>query len=173
MTRSDIVEKLTERFEKITHSFSFSDVEKRLNDKNIKSLIKMEETGGEPTVVYYDNELDKYFIFDASIDSPIGRRSLCFDDLALNSRKKFKPDGSALGMANDFGIEILNEDDYRLLQSFINVDLKTSSWVATPEDIRKLGGALFGDKRYNQVFIYHNGADSYYESRGFRGKIGI
>jgi hypothetical protein len=133
----------------------------------------MESTGGEPDVISYDKKLDEYTFVDCSKESPIGRRSLCYDRKALESRKKNKPENSALDLADRIGIKILDESDYRRLQTLGNFDMKTSSWIKTPKEIRDLGGALFCDFRYNTVFVYHNGAESYYQSRGFRGLIRI
>lgn len=141
--------------------------------EKLRTLYEMENTGGEPDVISYDKEKDEYTFCDCSDESPKGRRSICYDNEALLSRKEFKPKTSAVAMASDIGIEILTEHDYRELQKLGNFDLKTSSWLKTPEEIRKLKGAIFGDKRYNQVFIYHNGAESYYAARGFRGKLTI
>lgn len=133
----------------------------------------MERTDGEPDVVGYDKKTDEYHFADCSAESPKGRRSLCYDRDALNSRKEHKPVNSAIDLANEIGIEILNEEQYRELQTLGNFDLKTSSWVKTPDDIRKLGGAIFCDRRYNNVFLYHNGAESYYAARGFRGVLKV
>jgi hypothetical protein len=133
----------------------------------------MEETGGEPDVIGFDKKTDEYIFCDCSSESPSGRRSLCYDLDALNSRKEHKPKSSALEMANSIGIEILDEEQYRLLQTFGDFDTKTSSWIKTPSKIRTLGGALFCDKRYGTVFLYHNGAESYYANRGFRGLIRV
>lgn len=148
-------------------------VQTRLETKPEKlwSLNEMERTGGEPDVVSYDEERDEYIFFDCSPESPAGRRDLCYDYEAWESRKAFKPDGSAVDMALAMGIEMLTEDQYRELQKLGEFDTKTSSWIATPSDIRRLGGALFCDRRYNHVFTYHNGASSYYASRGFRGSL--
>jgi hypothetical protein len=137
------------------------------------SLFLMEASGGEPDVVGYDETADQYIFFDCSAESPAGRRSLCYDSQALESRKANKPANSALGLAADMGIEILTEEQYRALQNLGEFDLKTSSWVATPAAIRALGGAIFCDRRYNNVFVYHNGAESYYASRGFRGSLKV
>lgn len=134
------------------------------------ALYEMERTGGEPDVVIFEN---KSVFIDCSKESPEGRRNVCYDAEALESRKKFKPKTSALSMAKDMGIELLNESEYKHLQTLGDFDLKTSSWIDTPNEIRKLGGALFGDKRYNNTYIYHNGAESYYSSRGFRGLLKI
>ncbi len=137
------------------------------------SLDEMETTGGEPDVVGHDKKTGEYIFYDCSAESPKGRRSICYDHQALESRKEHKPENSAINMAADMGIEILTEEQYRELQQLGNFDLKTSSWVKTPADIRKLGGAIFCDRRYNTVFVYHNGAESYYGARGFRGSLRI
>jgi hypothetical protein len=137
------------------------------------SLSQMEKTGGEPCVLYYSEADDTYTFCDFSKESPKERRSLCYDRAALESRKKHKPKSSALDMAADMGITLMTETDYKKLQSLGTFDTKTSSWLHTPQEIRKLGGAIFADCRYNQVFIYHNGAESYYAARGFRGIINI
>ncbi|HLT07848.1 MAG TPA: DUF4256 domain-containing protein [Cyclobacteriaceae bacterium] len=139
----------------------------------IWSLNEMEETGGEPDVIGYDKAKDEYIFCDCSPESPKGRRSVCYDPEALESRKEHKPKHSALGMAKEIGIELLDEEQYVELQRLGRFDTKTSSWVATPSDVRKLGGAIFGDWRYGRVFIYHNGAESYYGARGFRGLLRI
>ena len=133
----------------------------------------MEITGGEPDVIDYDEKTNEYIFYDCSLESPIGRRNVCYDNEALESRKKNKPENSAIGMAVDMGIEILTEEQYKELQRLWNFDLKTSSWVKTPDKIRKLGGAIFCDRRYNTVFVYHNGAESYYSVRGFRGSLRV
>lgn len=135
------------------------------------SLSEMESTGGEPDVVGIDAKTGDFIFYDCSAESPKGRRSLCFDREALESRKEYKPGNTALDMATTMGIELLTEEQYRELQKLGNFDTKTSSWVKTPDEIRKLGGALFCDRRYNHVFVYHNGADSYYAVRGFRGML--
>jgi hypothetical protein len=135
------------------------------------SLNEMEETGGEPDVIGHDKKTGEYIFYDCSAESPKGRRSVCYDHEALESRKEHKPENSAIEMAADMGIEILTEEQYRELQQLGKFDTKTSSWVKTPADIRKLGGALFCDRRYDTVFVYHNGADSYYAARGFRGAL--
>ncbi len=137
------------------------------------SLNEMERTGGEPDVVGYDNKTNEYVFNDCSAESPKGRRSLCYDREALESRKEFKPENNAMDVAAAMGIELLTEEKYRELQKLGNFDTKTSSWVKTPSDIRKLGGAIFCDCRYNNVFVYHNGAESYYNARGFRGSLRI
>jgi len=137
------------------------------------SLNEMEMTGGEPDVVGYDPTTGEYIFFDCAAESPKGRRSICYDREALESRKEHKPKDSAAGMAADMGIELLTEAQYRELQQLGAFDLKTSSWVRTPAGIRELGGALFCDRRYNTVFLYHNGAESYYAARGFRGSLRV
>ncbi len=144
-----------------------------VNPEKLWSLNAMEETGGEPDVVGYDKKADKYIFFDCSAESPNDRRSLCYDHEALEKRKEHKPADSAINMASEMEIEILTEEEYRELQNLGNFDTKTSSWVKTPEEIRKLGGAVFCDRRYNTVFLYHNGADSYYAARGFRGSLRV
>jgi len=141
--------------------------------KKMWSLFEMERTGGQPDVVAYDKDNDEYIYYDCSPESPDGRRSLCYDREALELRKENKPRNSALDMAALMGIDLLTEEQYRELQKFGNFDTKTSSWVKTPPEIRKLGGALFCDRRYDHVFVYHNGAESYYAARGFRGSIRI
>lgn len=137
------------------------------------SLNEMEVTGGEPDVVGYDETTGEVIFFDCSAETPKGRRSICYDGEALESRKEHKPANSAVGMATDMGIELLSEEQYRELQKLGSFDLKTSSWVKTPESIRKLGGAIFCDRRYDTVFTYHNGAESYYGVRGFRGSLRV
>src|SRR6478735_7298082 len=137
------------------------------------SLQQMEATGGEPDVVSYDKKMDEYIFYDCSAESPKNRRSICYDHEALESRKEHKPENSAVEMATDMGVELLSEEEYRDLQKLGNFDTKTSSWIITPANIRKLGGALFCDRRYDTVFLYHNGAESYYAARGFRGKLRV
>lgn len=137
------------------------------------SLSEMERTGGEPDVVGYDKKTGEYIFYDCAAESPKGRRSVCYDREALEARKEHKPKDSALDMARAIGIELLTEEQYRELQQLGNFDTKTSSWVKTPSEIRKLGGALFCDRRYDHVFLYHNGADSYYAARGFRGSLRV
>ena len=139
--------------------------------KKLRSLREMEMTGGEPDVIGRDKDTGAYVFCDCSAESPKGRRSICYDREALNARKENKPKNSAVDMAAAIGIEILTEEQYRELQTLGNFDTKTSSWVKTPADIRKLGGAIFCDRRYNRVFVYHNGAESYYAARGFRGLL--
>ncbi|HNQ15187.1 MAG TPA: DUF4256 domain-containing protein [Pyrinomonadaceae bacterium] len=143
------------------------------NPEKLRSLFEMEKTGGEPDVVGRDPKTGEFIFFDCSAESPSGRRSLCYDREALDSRKEHKPENSALDMAAEIGIEILTEDEYRELQKLGKFDLKTSSWVRTPERIRKLGGAVFCDRRYDTIFLYHNGASSYYAARGFRGSLRV
>lgn len=137
------------------------------------SLNEMEMTGGEPDVVVYDKKTGEYIFYDCAPESPKGRRSICYDHEALEARKEHKPKDSAINMAADMGIEILNEEQYRELQQVGIFDIKTSSWIETPANIRKLGGALFCDRRYETVFLYHNGAESYYAARGFRGSLRV
>ncbi len=137
------------------------------------SLHEMERTGGEPDVVAWDKKTGEYVFYDCSAESPKGRRSICYDEKALEDRKEHKPADSAMHMAAAMGIELLDEEQYRALQELGTFDLKTSSWILTPAPVRKLGGALFCDRRYNQVFLYHNGADSYYAARGFRGALRV
>ncbi|MFD1771237.1 DUF4256 domain-containing protein [Sphingobacterium suaedae] len=167
---------LQQRFEKneTRHvGLKWSAVEERLlaDPGKLWSLEQMEQTGGEPDVVSYDKERDQYVFFDCAAESPKGRRSVCYDRAALDARKAHKPTTSAMDMAKEMGIEILTEEQYRNLQQLGEFDLKTSTWVKTPDAVRKLGGAIFCDRRYGQVFTYHNGADSYYGARGFRGAL--
>lgn len=167
---------LESRFEKNMQRHSgikWEEVEKKLksNSAAVAVLKRMEDTGGEPDVVSF--EKNKIIFCDCSPESPKERRSLCYDRKALNSRKENKPVNSAVDLANEIGIEILSEQQYRMLQEVGKFDLKTSSWVKTPEEIRDLGGAIFCDRRYDKVFLYHNGADSYYAARGFRGFLTI
>ena len=144
-----------------------------VHPEKLWSLNEMERTGGEPDVVSYDEVKDEYTFYDCVAETPKGRRSVCYDLEALESRKKHKPENNAMDMATAMGIEILTEEQYRALQKIETFDKKTSSWVQTPADIRKLGGALFCDFRYGHVFVYHNGADSYYSARGFRGSLTV
>jgi hypothetical protein len=144
-----------------------------VNPEKIWSLHEMERTGGEPDVVEQEIQTEEYHFYDCSPESPKGRRSVCYDRESLESRKEHKPANNAVDMAISMGIEILTEEQYRALQKMVPVDTKTSSWVMTPAEIRKLGGALFCDRRYNQVFVYHNGAESYYAVRGFRGLLRV
>jgi hypothetical protein len=149
------------------------EIKLRSNQEKLWSLEQMERTGGEPDVVGFDNRTGEYVFFDCSPESPKGRRSLCYDREALDSRKEFKPANSVVDFANEMEIELLNEEQYRALQQLGNFDIKTSSWVKTPVEIRALGGAIFCDLRYNTVFTYHNGAESYYAARGFRGSLRV
>ena len=153
----------------------WSKVEAKLkaNSEKLWSLDEMERTEGEPDVVGYDSKTGEYIFYDCSPESPKGRRSICYDHEALEKRKEHKPKDSAINMAEEMGIQILNESEYRELQKLGKFDAKTSSWIETPADIRKLGGAVFSDFRYNTVFVYHNGADSYYAARGFRGSLRV
>jgi Protein of unknown function (DUF4256) len=176
--REELIQNLKIRFENnmVRHqNIEWSNVQAKLKANSVKlwSLNEMERTGGEPDVVDYDRENDEYIFYDCSKESPKGRRSICFDREALESRKKHKPENNAIDMAASMDIELLTEEQYRALQNLGNFDMKTSSWVQTPSDIRKLGGALFCDFRFGHVFVYHNGADSYYGSRGFRGSLRV
>jgi len=148
-------------------------LDRDVSGEKLWSLSEMEITGGEPDVVGQDNKTNEYIFYDCSAESPKGRRSLCYDREALDSRKENKPVNSAIEMATTMGIELLTEEQYRELQKLENFDLKTSSWVKTPVEIRKLGGALYCDRRYDHVFVYHNGADSYYAARAFRGSLRV
>lgn len=176
--RAELLKILKDRFEKNMKRHKGADwdkLEEKLKAAPAKlwSISEMEATGGEPDVVDYDKKTGEYIIYDCSAESPKGRRSTCYDHEALEARKENKPKDSAINMAADMGIEILTEEEYRYLQELGAFDTKTSSWVVTPADIRKLGGAVFCDRRYNTVFRYHNGAESYYAARGFRGSIRI
>lgn len=153
----------------------WAEVQARLeaNPEKLWSLNEMERTGGEPDVIGHDRGTGEYVFCDCSAESPKGRRSFCYDREALESRKEHKPENDAVGMATAMGIELLTEEQYRELQRLGDFDTKTSSWVKTPSDIRKLGGAIFCDRRYNTVFVYHNGAESYYAARGFRGSLRV
>lgn len=169
---------LKTRFEGNTsrhEGLEWSSVEKKLldNPEKLWTLGQMERTEGGPDVVGYDEDSDEYIFMDCSAESPKGRRSLCYDRAAHESRKKNKPESSAEDVAREMGMEILTEEQYRALQELGEFDKKTSSWVVTPEDIRKAGGALFCDRRYGHVFLYHNGAESYYAARGFRGMVRV
>jgi hypothetical protein len=144
-----------------------------VNTEKLWSLNEMERTGGEPDVVAYDTKTNEYIFYDCSPESPNGRRSLCYDREALDSRKEFKPENNVIDMATSMGIELLSEEQYRYLQQLENFDTKTSSWLKTPDEIRKLGGAIFADFRYGTVFVYHNGVQSYYAARGFRGLLWV
>ena len=176
--REELFEVLKNRFEKnmFRHKgLEWNKVRGKLeaNPLKLNSLNEMEITGGEPDVVDYVKQTGEYIFYDCSEESPIGRRSLCYDREALESRKEHKPKNNAIDMASDMGIELLDEEQYRGLQKLGKFDTKTSSWVKTPADIRKLGGAIFCDRRYDTVFVYHNGAESYYAARGFRGFLKI
>lgn len=176
--REELLKGLKARFEKNMHrhkGLEWDKVKAKLdaNPEKLWSLGEMEKTGGEPDVVGYDEKQNEYIFYDCSAESPKGRRSVCYDREALESRKKHKPENNAVDMATAMGIELLTEEQYRTLQKLENFDLKTSSWVQTPSDIRKLGGALFCDCRFGHVFLYHNGADSYYGVRGFRGSLRV
>ena len=176
--REDLLKTLKARFEKNMNrhkGLEWVKVHAKLqaNTEKLYSLNEMEITGGEPDVVGYDKKTSEYIFYDCSAESPKERRSLCYDHEALEKRKEHKPEDSAINMAADMGIEILTEEQYRELQQLGEFDTKTSSWVKTPADIRKLGGAIFCDRRYNTVFVYHNGAESYYAARGFRGSLRI
>ncbi|RYY37064.1 MAG: DUF4256 domain-containing protein [Sphingobacteriaceae bacterium] len=173
-----LISTLKIRFEKNTNrhkGINWANVQAKLEADAGKlwSLNDMENTGGEPDVVGYDEASDEYIFFDCVTESPKERRSLCYDRKALNSRKEYKPANSAIDLAAEMGIELLTEEQYRYLQQLGDFDTKTSSWLATPDAIREHGGAIFGDKRYKHVFIYHNGAESYYAARGFRGCLRV
>jgi hypothetical protein len=174
----ELLKTLKDRFEKNMNrhkGLEWAKIQAKLeaNPEKLSSLNAMESTGGEPDVLGYDKKTDEFIFYDCSAESPKGRRSLCYDREALESRKAHKPNNSAMDMAAAMGIEILTEEEYRELQTLGSFDTKTSSWVITPSDIRELGGALFCDRRYNTVFVYHNGADSYYGARGFRGSLRV
>lgn len=176
--REEILEILKARFEKNINrhkGLEWAEVQAKLetNTEKLWSLIEMERTGGEPDVIVHDQQAGEYIFYDCSAESPKGRRSVCYDREALESRKQHKPQNNAIDMAADMGIEILTEEQYRELQKLGNFDTKTSSWVKTPAAIRKLGGAIFCDRRYDTVFVYHNGAESYYAARGFRGSLRV
>ncbi|GAB2780674.1 DUF4256 domain-containing protein [Rhabdobacter roseus] len=176
--REDLLRVLKARFEKNTDrhpGLQWADVQARLeaNPEKLWTLDDMEETGGEPDVIGYDEATSEYLFCDCSPESPKGRRSICYDHQALESRKEHKPANSALGMAAEMGVELLTEEQYRALQQLGKFDTKTSSWIKTPDDIRKLGGALFCDRRFDHVFVYHNGAESYYGARAFRGLLRV
>jgi len=175
---SILLKELKTRFEKNKgrhKGIEWDNVQAKLEARPDKlwSLNEMEQSGGEPDVVSYDKKMDEYIFYDCSAESPKNRRSICYDDEALESRKEHKPENSAVEMATDMGVELLSEEEYRDLQKLGNFDTKTSSWIITPANIRKLGGALFCDRRYDTVFLYHNGAESYYAARGFRGKLRV
>ena len=176
--REELLKTLKTRFEKNMNrhkGLGWANVQAKLEANNDKlwSLDDMEVTGGEPDVVGYDKKTGEFIFYDCSAESPKGRRSLCYDRKALDARKEHKPTNSAIDMATEMGIEILTEEQYRELQKLGEFDTKTSSWVATPANIRKLGGAIFCDRRYDTVFMSHNGADSYYAARGFRGSLRV
>src|SRR6266478_5474489 len=172
--REELLRALKARFEKHMNrhkGLEWAKVQAKLeaDTETLWSLHEMERTGGEPDVVGFDKETGEYIFYDCSAESPKGRRSLCYDREALESRKEHKPENNAIDMASAMGINLLTEQEYRELQQLGNFDTKTSIWVKTPSDIRKLGGAIFADYRYGNVFVYHNGAESYYAARGFRG----
>jgi hypothetical protein len=174
--QEELIKKLKSRFEKNTKlhkGIEWSKVETRLQAKpdKLAVLAEMEATGGEPDVIGIDKKNGEVIFYDCAAESPKDRRSLCYDRQALDERKEFKPKDSAVDMAASIGVELLTEEEYRQLQQLGKFDLKTSSWLLTPAPIRKLGGSIFGDRRYDTVFVYHNGAQSYYAARGFRGKL--
>ncbi len=176
--REDLLKALKTRFEKNMKrhkGIEWAKVRDRLekNTQKLWSLNEMESTGGEPDVVGYDKKTGEYIFYDCSAESPKGRRSICYDYEGWESRKEHRPENNAMDMAADMGIEILTEEQYHELQQFGEFDTKTSSWIMTPDPIRALGGALFCDRRYNHVFVYHNGAQSYYGSRAFRGSLRV
>jgi hypothetical protein len=176
--REQLLQTLKARFEENMNrhkGFEWAQVQARLeaNPEKLRSLFEMERTGGEPDVVGHDQKTGEYIFYDCSAESPKGRRSICYDHEALESRKEHKPEDDAMDMAAAMSIELLTEERYRELQKLGKFDTKTSSWVKTPSAIRKLGGALFCDRRYDTVFVYHNGAESYYAARGFRGSLRV
>jgi len=176
--RDELLTTLKSRFETNIHrhkGMEWSEVQLKLEASpgKVWSLNEMERTGGEPDVVGFDRETGEYIFFDCSPESPAGRRNVCYDREALESRKSFPPGDNAVGLAAKMGIELLTEEQYRELQKHGDFDSKTSSWIKTPDSIRKLGGALFADRRYGNVFVYHNGASSYYAARGFRGSLRV
>ena len=174
--RDELLGVLKARFEKNMNrhkGLDWANVEAKLGPEKLWSLNEMEKSGGEPDVVGFDKKSGEYVFYDCSAESPKGRRSVCYDREALDARKENKPANSAVDIAAAMGVELLTEEQYRELQKLGSFDLKTSSWVKTPADIRKLGGALYCDRRYNHVFLYHNGADSYYAARGFRGALRV
>ena len=176
--REELLGALKARFEKNMNrhkGLEWANVQAKLeaNAEKLWSLSEMERTGGEPDVIGHDKKTGEYILYDCSAESPKGRRSVCYDREALESRKENKPEDSAIDMAAAMDIELLTEEQYRELQKLGNFDTKTSSWVKTPSDIRKLGGALFCDRRYDTVFVYHNGAESYYAARAFRGSLRV
>lgn len=175
---SELLNILRKRFEKNMNrheNLDWSKIEEKLNlnPSKLWSLNEMEISGGEPDIVDYDEKTNEYIFFDCSAESPKGRRSFCYDREALDARKEHKPQNDVLTAAKEMGVEILSEEQYRHLQTLGKFDLKTSSWIKTPKEIRELGGALFCDRRYNTVFVYHNGADSYYAARAFRGFLTV
>jgi hypothetical protein len=176
--RAELLTELKERFEKNMKrhkGLEWAKIEARLDayDGKLWSLHEMERTGGEPDVVRFDKKHGEYTFFDCSAESPKGRRSLCYDRQAWEARKEHKPESNAVDVANAMGIEILTEEEYRALQELGEFDLKTSSWVQTPVEVRSLGGAIFCDRRFGRVFTYHNGAESYYAARAFRGSVKV
>ncbi|GAA4310727.1 DUF4256 domain-containing protein [Mucilaginibacter gynuensis] len=176
--RDELLATLKARFEKNMNrhtGIEWANVQAKLvaTPEKLWSLDEMEITGGEPDVVGYDEKASKYIFYDCTAESPKGRRSICYDHEALEARKEHKPANSAVEMARDMGVELLTEEQYRELQKLGKFDTKTSSWIKTPADIRKLGGAIFADFRYGTIFIYHNGAESYYAGRGFRGALRV
>jgi hypothetical protein len=176
--REELLTTLKARFEKNMNrhkGLEWVRVQAKLeaSPEKLSSLNQMETTGGEPDVVGFDKKTGEYIFYDCSVESPKGRRSLCYDREALEARKEHKPKDSAIDVATALGVELLTEEQYRQLQKLGEFDTKTSSWVKTPPEIRKLGGAVFCDRRYNTVFLYHNGADSYYAARGFRGSLRV
>jgi hypothetical protein len=176
--RNELIRALQVRFEKNMNrhkGLEWADIQAKLdaNSDKLGSLNEMERTGGEPDVVGYDSKTGEYIFYDCAVESPDGRRSVCYDREGLESRKEHKPENNAVDMAAAMNVELLTEAQYRELQKLGNFDTKTSSWVKTPPEIRKLGGALFCDRRYDHVFLYHNGAESYYGSRGFRGSLRV
>jgi len=176
--REELLKALKTRFEKNMNrhkGLEWATLQAKLeaNTEKLWSLNEMERTGGEPDVVDYDKKTDEYIFYDCSAESPKGRRNDCYDREAQEARKEHKPENNAIDMAAAIGIELLNEDQYRELQKLGEFDTKTESWIQTPTDIRRLGGALFCDRRYDKVFVYHNGAESYYAARGFRGSLRV
>jgi hypothetical protein len=178
--REELFRTLKARFEKnmnLHNNIEWVNVKAKLDTQvggeKLWSLNEMERTGGEPDVVGYDKKTGEYIFYDCSAESPKNRRSVCYDRAALESRKEYKPQNSAMDMAAAMSIELLTEEQYRELQQLGNFDLKTSSWIQTPTEIRKLGGTIFCDRRYNHVFVYHNGAESYYAARAFRGSLRV
>lgn len=175
---NNLITVLRDRFQKNMHrhpGLNWADVEVRLlgSVQKLESLDEMERTGGEPDVVKLDKQTNEFVFYDCSAETPKGRRSLCYDREALDARKEFKPENSALDLAAEMGVDILNEEQYRELQQLGKFDTKTSSWIQTPSDIRALGGAVFAEFRYGYVFVFHNGAQSYYAVRGFRASLRV